>query len=256
MPEVPSIWNVMTPDVAAARYAGLPRMDTHCHTYYSDGCWDLPALVAKARRCGFPAVTKTDHNRVRGNDRLARLARRAGLVFIPGVEISTDRGHLVALNLDEWPGHMRRLEEVLEYVHEHNGVAVLAHPWWQTLVQPSPQEGVFALPNLDGYEALNGSCPLGNLKYMKAVYPRGVLDHLNTYRYRGWAGSDSHGGRLFGLYYTIFHTTDVSRAGIVEAMLKGHVSAVGPFYPLWDFLVDGALNQPVQLKKQWFYKKG
>lgn len=64
-------------------------VDLHTHTRASDGA-DLPVeLVANAAAAGIEVLGLTDHDTVAGLADTARAAERAGITFIPGVEIST-----------------------------------------------------------------------------------------------------------------------------------------------------------------------
>ena len=76
---------------------------------------------------------------------------------------------------------------------------------------------------------------------------------INPHRITPWVGSDSHGGYAYGDYFNIFKTTDDSVDGILRAMRKGNLIGYGPLLPIKQFLVDGAINQPIQLKKELFY---
>ena len=196
-------------------------------------------------------MTKTDHNTVKGNAKLKRECKREGIIYIPGVELSTKKGHMVVLNVEDIEfAKAVSFEELVAQIHERNGIAVMAHPWWGE----SMREEVFQYGFLDGFEALNGSSPFGNLHFMKNIYPKENMKSFNPHGLTPWAGSDSHAGYAYGLYFNAFLTTDNTKEGILKAMRKGNLIAAGPFLPLKAFLVDGAINQPVQLKKELFYK--
>ena len=49
------------------RGKGWYRGDLHAHTLHSDGSWDVPDLVAWARRQRLDFVTLSDHNTISGN---------------------------------------------------------------------------------------------------------------------------------------------------------------------------------------------
>jgi len=245
------IFNVSLARHALEKYGDYPRTDTHAHTYYSDGCATVYKLVKMAKKRGFPVMTKTDHNTVKGNDKLKNLCKREGIIYVPGVELSTKKGHMVVLNIEDIQFTKGlQFSELVDQIHERNGIAVMAHPWWGE----SMREDVFEYEFLDGFEGLNGSSPFGNLHFMKNVYPKRKMTKLNPYELTPWAGSDSHAGYAYGMYFNIFLTTDNTKDGILEAMRKGNLIACGPFLPLASFLIDGAINQPIQLKKELFYK--
>lgn len=67
----------------------MDMIDLHMHSSASDGT-DSPAeLMAKAKATGLGAVALTDHDTLAGLADAEQAARRLGLKFIPGCEIST-----------------------------------------------------------------------------------------------------------------------------------------------------------------------
>lgn len=78
--------------------------DLHAHSTYSDGTLTPGALVAHAQAAAVTHLALTDHDELRGLEEAAAAARRAGIVFIPGVEISSQFAgqsvHVVGLGID------------------------------------------------------------------------------------------------------------------------------------------------------------
>ena len=82
----------------------MPTPDLHSHSTASDGTLSPSALVQRAAGAGVEVLALTDHDTTEGIAEAARAAAAAGLVLIPGVEISVSWGgrtiHLVGLNID------------------------------------------------------------------------------------------------------------------------------------------------------------
>lgn len=80
------------------------RCDLHTHSTASDGRLTPEELVEQAASLGLQALALTDHDTVAGLDVAWTAARRWGLVFIPGLELSTDWGsgecHILGYWLD------------------------------------------------------------------------------------------------------------------------------------------------------------
>lgn len=117
----------------------------HVHTVDShDGHGTLEEAAAAAAALGADFLILTEHNRL-----LLQAPKRVhGVLVIPGVEISAEAGHVVALGLDHLPDE--RGPEVLAAIEAAGGMAVLAHPVnlrrpWD---DPSPEGFV-------GFEALS-----------------------------------------------------------------------------------------------------
>ena len=80
------------------------RADLHIHSTASDGTWDPGQLVAAAVAAGLKAMAVTDHDSTENVAATGRLARDAGLVFVPGLEINTTKDghnyHLLGYGID------------------------------------------------------------------------------------------------------------------------------------------------------------
>ncbi|THJ66028.1 PHP domain-containing protein [Arthrobacter echini] len=70
------------------------RIDLHTHSNVSDGTEDPEVLVESASAAGLDTVALTDHDSTAGWDRARAAARRTGIMFVPGMEVScrTDTG--------------------------------------------------------------------------------------------------------------------------------------------------------------------
>ena len=82
----------------------LCAYDLHTHTYYSDGSLSPAELVARAASKGVQVLALTDHDVTDGLPEAQSTAAQAGIVLIPGVEISVTWGsqtvHIVGLQID------------------------------------------------------------------------------------------------------------------------------------------------------------
>jgi hypothetical protein len=99
----------------------------HVHSSRSDGTGTIDEIAAAAAAAGLQFVILTDHGN--GTRPPEPPTYRAGVLCIDGVEISTDHGHYIALDLPQSPyplaGHPR---EVIEDVRRLGGFGFAAHP--------------------------------------------------------------------------------------------------------------------------------
>ncbi len=63
-------------------------VDLHSHSRHSDGHWTPSELIDEARRLGLKLISLTDHDTVGGQEAALAAARRDGLVFLTGMEVS------------------------------------------------------------------------------------------------------------------------------------------------------------------------
>jgi predicted metal-dependent phosphoesterase TrpH len=112
------------------------RADLHIHTRVSDGLTSVEAVVEHLEQLGtLDVVAITDHEDATGGLRARELAERRGyrLQVIPGAEITTLQGHVVALFVERAPRSFRGIESTLEAIHGAGGVAIAPHPFsWLT----------------------------------------------------------------------------------------------------------------------------
>ena len=121
------------------------RMDLHNHTSHSPDSRVRPAdLVAAAMRAGIDGLAITDHNAVSGVKE-AEEAAGAGFLVVPGIEISTASGHVLAYGVREVVPRDLSVAETVERVAALGGVAVAAHPYrfWSGIGEAALREARF-----------------------------------------------------------------------------------------------------------------
>ncbi|HEX8820866.1 MAG TPA: CehA/McbA family metallohydrolase [Archangium sp.] len=126
---------------------GWVRGAFHVHTTGSDGRGTVEEVAAAAKAAGLRFVVLTDHNDLGPREP----AFVDGVLLVPGVELSTEHGHLVAFGLQ------RPLEGVRPWmdggeaeaaVEKAGGVSVLAHP----VQRRNPWRHPEAARRADGFE--------------------------------------------------------------------------------------------------------
>lgn len=103
----------------------------HLHTLYSDGTMEVQALLDHVeRRTDLDLIAVTDHERIDGALRAKELHDAGDYHFglVIGEEITTRRGHLLALFLTDRVPALRPLEETIERVHAQGGIVIAPHP--------------------------------------------------------------------------------------------------------------------------------
>lgn len=103
--------------------------DLHIHTIYSyDGTASVPAVLRRAKQIGLDVIAITDHDERTGALKALELAPDYGLEVIPGIEVTTAEGDLLALNITEnIPRGLPLIETVLK-VRELGGFCIAPHP--------------------------------------------------------------------------------------------------------------------------------
>ncbi len=212
--------------------AGM-KLDLHVHSRYSpDGRASIEQLVARLPYTGLRGFALTDHNTVAGHGTLAAL-RSSGSTywFLRGVEVSTQEGHLLAYGVDAAPPHHRPVLETIEWVRDHGGEAVLAHPFrWTHGVGRKVAESapVRAIETRNGHNS-----EVANAKAELVAAHRGV---------GAVGGSDVHAVEELGRTYTYFPEDVAGGDDLLEAMRKGRTQAGGRSLSLPNRMRVGVTN--------------
>lgn len=111
------------------------RLDLHLHTEDSpDSRITLAQAVRKAKEAGIHTLAVCNHNRCAPQEVFDR-PLRDGVLLLPGVEYSTEAGHLLGLFLrepvrvpDEEAGRVK-FADASAAIRAAGGVCVLAHPY-------------------------------------------------------------------------------------------------------------------------------
>ncbi len=193
------------------------KADVHIHTRLSDG-GPAPERVIEhvLQSTDLDVIAITDHNCIDGSLRVRDLAARRGLEVVPGEEVGTADGHVLALFIERQLAPGRPIEETVAEVHEQGGLAIAAHPFNMVssslLGRGSRQWNRQTLVDLglDGFETLNASLPQRMANARAAL----VAQWLG---FTALGGSDAHHLAVIGQAYTRFpgRTAEDLRQGII-----------------------------------------
>ena len=105
-------------------------VELHAHSELSyDGRDPVELLLEQAEAVGLDGLAVTDHDGIEASLSAAAVAREYDLVGIPGMEVSSAAGHVLALGVEELVPAGLPFEETLERIHELGGIAVVPHPF-------------------------------------------------------------------------------------------------------------------------------
>jgi predicted metal-dependent phosphoesterase TrpH len=198
------------------------RLDLHVHSTHSpDSNLPVETIIGRLAYQGLRGFALTDHDTVRGHVELARLrGKYSAYLFLPGVEVSTANGHLLAFGVAEPPPPRRPVAETIEWVRAHGGEGVPAHPFrWshgigRTLVETVPVPAI---------EVRNGhNSEIANLRAEEVAARRGI---------GATGGSDAHELRDLGRAYTEFDASVGSVDDLLEEIRKGRTLGDGKSMP-------------------------
>jgi predicted metal-dependent phosphoesterase TrpH len=131
--------------------------DLHIHSVYSpDATTTVRAILKQAKDIGLSVIAITDHDEIRGSLEACEIASQYGVEAIPGAEVSTKEGHVVALWIHELPPKGLSLLDTLLLIGKQGGVAIAPHPFSNLPSSLSMESVVGALTNPRAKAVLKG----------------------------------------------------------------------------------------------------
>ena len=135
----------------------MARADLHVHTTWGDGTATVRQILERAADTRLDVVAITDHDDLRAAWEAQDLAGQYAVEVIPGMEITTLQGHLLALFLERPVKMLRPLGWTIAAVHNQGGLCIAPHPLsW--LTRSLGERAVrAACAELDAIEVINPS---------------------------------------------------------------------------------------------------
>ena len=212
--------------------------DLHVHTSCSgDGESKVEDVIAAARAAGLDAIALTDHDTTEGCRIAAGIP--SDILIIPGVEVSTRQGHMLALGVCGPVPKGLDVLETIDLVHSMGGVAILPHPFhrYRHGVALKLKE---ALEAADAIEVFNSRYILGGANRKAYRYARRLGKPMV-------AGSDAHNCRYIGYGRTLIDA-ELSVAGVLEAIRTGKTRPIGKRTPVRTYTKQSLRNSWRKLK--------
>jgi predicted metal-dependent phosphoesterase TrpH len=184
----------------------MGRADLQLHSDLGDGLSSVEAILDAAERAALEVIALTDHDDIRGSFELRDLAarRQSAVEIVPGIEVTTRSGHLLALWVEDEIPMFCSLVQAVARVHAAGGIAIVPHPL--SYLTFSVGEGALrqlaatgeTARMVDGIETRNPSYA-GRVRATRAAWlNRHVLRIAET------GSSDAHHAALVGTCWTDF----------------------------------------------------
>ncbi|NMG55180.1 CehA/McbA family metallohydrolase [Aromatoleum aromaticum] len=211
-------------------------IDAHCHTKYSYDNWLEPVdLIRRAKELGLDGVCITEHYSYEASAPVEKVGRDEGLLVLRGVEIATDRGHMLAYGVEDdgWNIWGRNnylpLQAVIEHINSIGGICVPAHPFREVGVS-SLLHGLLDITGIAAVETHNG----GNLDSDNDL----AISAARHMALPALGGSDCHKTVALGRCATKFSQPVTDMASFIAAVCAG--ACQGSYYPGYVQLTQAA----------------
>lgn len=194
------------------------RFDPHVHTGVSpDGQGSVYEVLSYCDDRGLDAVAITDHDTTTAATQALVAQQYYDVEVVPGAEISTSDGHLLALGIETDPPVGRPFTETVTWVRDRGGIAVVPHPFQRS------RHGVgrATITTCDGIEVFNAWAITG-------VRNRRAATFAQREGYPGLGSSDAHRPDLVGTAHTeVLIEGALSVETILEAIAAGRCWPTG-----------------------------
>ena len=196
------------------------KLDLHVHSERSpDGVMTLEEIVALGRARGLDGAAVCDHDLA-----LVEAPEFDDFLLIPGVEVSTQFGHLLGLFITG-PVETRDFFAAVETIHGQGGLAVLAHPFEHSRdgARLAP-----AVPHLDGVEVWNSRAD-------RKIHDANALaaSFAQVCRLAPFGGSAAHGPQEVGNGFVTVEAEALTLEAAKAALLTGTAQARGRRSRAW-----------------------
>ncbi len=164
--------------------------ELHCHSNLTDGIPSVKQIIERAEHI-LGAIAVTDHNTIGGYEAAKKIKSiKSKLLIIPGLEITSADGHIIALGVEETVERDQSAVDTVDDIHMLGGIAIAAHPFgeFKRIGVKDPK----ILKNFDAIEGINGmTFPKSNRKALELA--KSVHKPITS-------GSDAHSLNYVGRY--------------------------------------------------------
>jgi predicted metal-dependent phosphoesterase TrpH len=198
------------------------KFDLHIHEskHSKDSRLELEQIVLEAKAQGLDGIAVTDHDVLGLRSQARFLSARHDLMIFVGVEVSTSRGDILVLGVDELPqaegGNRLEPQVLIDYVNERGGATIAAHPFRDN--GRGLGNSIFELSGLTAIEGYNGRTFLKHNAL--AVEAASKLGMPVT------GGSDAHKPGEVGTYATQVDAAVHSERDLIRALKLGQCHPV------------------------------
>ncbi len=201
-------------------------VELHAHSELSyDGRDPIDLILEQAAAVGLDALAITDHDEIDASLEAAALAPRFGMIGIPGIEITSEAGHVLGLGITEAVPPGLPYDETLSRIRELGGVAVVPHPFQKSRSGVAYNVTRHQLASADAIEIYNSRLLTGiaNMRAERFARERNLPVT---------AGSDAHISEMIGQAVTnVDAEPEEGLSGIMEAIREGRTTVEGKRTP-------------------------
>ncbi len=197
------------------------KADLHIHTSFScDGIHSPKEIINSAIEKGIDCVCITDHNEIRGAVEAMKFSFDKNILVIPGIEILSKSGDVLAINVKKLIPDGLSLKETIKEIRKQKGIAVIPHLFDPTVLNFKGIIREVLETKPDALEILN-ALSFFNFSNKKVSKFSQKKDFPFT------AGSDAHRKEFVGSAYIETFEKVSSEKDLIDAIMNKKVKIGG-----------------------------
>jgi hypothetical protein len=209
---------ILSPYFSDRKFEWL-KGNLHTHTTRSDGLPTAAAMTRHYAGLGYDFLGLSDHDVLSDY----RNVDPAGLLLIPGNEISVNGSHVLDVGARMLVAPDPDRQNVVDQIRRESGMAVLCHPNWQEQFNHYSFETLLDLSGYTGIEIFNGGC----LEHSGSAWALDKWDRLLSAGRTAWgfANDDAHCTEQVGRGWNVVQVRQRTVPAILEALREGRFYA-------------------------------
>lgn len=206
-------------------------IDLHSHTWPRsfDSIISPDDLIERAKLAGLDAICFTEHDAVWDETDLREIGEKHNFLVLPGVEISTDDGHMLTYGIDRYVFGMHHASQLAAHVTEREGAMVGAHPYrrqlpWKVQEGEEYEQALQRAARNPAYEYVIGLEVLnGRGNETENGFSKRLAENMDL---PGTAGTDTHSLQDVGKCATYFEHQIHDVRDLIAELKAGRFHAV------------------------------
>lgn len=174
-------------------------------------------MVRHAKKIGLGALAITDHDQIKGALEAKKYAKKYGVIVIPGIEVTTYSGHMLAIGVEEFIHPGMSVEDTIDAIHSQGGIAIGDHPF--DIKNEGIKEKAKLCDAVEVFNAIN----------VERITNRKAMRFAQIHKKPKVAGSDAHCIEMLGHGVNEIDANSID--GILKAIKKGDVEIRARYMP-------------------------
>jgi predicted metal-dependent phosphoesterase TrpH len=229
----------------------MGKADVHLHTQFSDGVCSVEEVLEQSDRIGLKLIAITDHDTMDGTWQAKEYINKYKVKVIPGMEISTFDGHLIALFIHKVIEKGLPLVDTLRLIKEQNGLAFAPHIFSRSISGIAEKDLVDVQEHFPQFKnTLVGVETIGSGNLVMGRYTEWAKELAQKLNLAQLGTSDAHTLEAIGSEVTAFrgHSINSFRKALIQRKTR---AVIHHNYSILKTVADYLFYHGLKTINQW-----